>query len=207
MPMRARNGFRIVLTLSLILAFSAAPMAAGWLAGAGGGGAESLYTVSRRQAVIDFIAEHQMPEGGFVGSLGEARRGQGVGDCRDAAVALGILGAFDAIDREALINFLVERQLEDGGFEGIIYDRYETILVSCLAVQALDVLGALGRIDGDALGEWVMSCYWADGSFNNVPIDEYRAGWRLTNTEDAVKILWLIDSPSSPSLGGMLSIM
>jgi len=33
MPVRARNVFRVVVALSLILAFSAAPMAAGWMAG------------------------------------------------------------------------------------------------------------------------------------------------------------------------------
>jgi len=33
MPVRARNVFRVVVALSLILAFSAAPMTTGWMAG------------------------------------------------------------------------------------------------------------------------------------------------------------------------------
>lgn len=144
---------------------------------------------TRHNAVRDFVAALQMPEGAFINKLTHARAEQRLGSCRNAALTLRVLNAFTVIDSDAMIDFAIDRQLADGGFVDRM-DFWETGLRdSGYAVRTLGAVNAVNLINRPGLGEFLMSCYLGNGGFNGIPGSSPLYGWILSNTEDAVACL------------------
>jgi len=130
--------------------------------------------VTRRQAIIDFVAALQMKDGGFVTTLTAPEEEEGVVIAREAVKVLSVLGSLNAIDTEALISYIVKCQTDNGGFVGtLIFDVEPEIAVAADVAYILYRLDAFDRIDRGAFLKWVLGCYhWEDGRFSYKPDEE-----------------------------------
>lgn len=135
---------------------------------------------SRHQAIVDFLVELQMVEGGFLDNLMEPRSAATLKVSKWAAIALQGLNSLSAINQAALTSFVVDCQEPDGGFTTNPWETvadYETVAA---AVEIMIRLGALGSIDQDTTTNWVMACYRSsDGGFNDKPSGYSSLMWPL----------------------------
>ena len=128
----------------------------------------SLHPASRREALIDFLAALQMPEGGFVNFLSDDRISQGISNSYHVVRVLKVVGGLSSIDKEALINFVAASQLPSGALASRPWDKGPDSTGASYAVQILQALDAVDSINREALIDWVMSLYrWEDGGFND----------------------------------------
>ena len=69
-------------------------------------------------------------------------------------VGLDALGALDAVDQEAIIDFTIKCQHSDGGFGGNIgYDPH--LLYTLSSIQNLAILSCLDIIDTDKVANCI----------------------------------------------------
>ena len=77
---------------------------------------------------------------------------------------LGILGATQTLDRDALIRFVKSCECKNGGFAGNMnHDPH--LLYTLSAVQILAMIDALEYVDADRVMNYVASLQQPDGSF------------------------------------------
>ena len=77
---------------------------------------------------------------------------------------LGILGATQTLDRDALIRFVKSCECKNGGFAGNVnHDPH--LLYTLSAVQILAMIDALEYVDADRVANYVASLQQPDGSF------------------------------------------
>ena len=156
------------LLLLLFLAFPIppSPLPSDALSGRGGG-----YTTTRREAIISFLKELQMPEGGFIDTLYYERNGQGSPPTEDAVCSLDWLEALDEIDCEGVVDFTLALQRPGGGFVVELESPPEMadVIVTEDSLEVLRVVGRLDAIDRGEVASWVWSCYRGDGTFNVKP--------------------------------------
>ena len=135
-----------------------------------GRGVDGSHQTTRRQALIDFLAELQMVEGGFVTTLEQARASANVGDTAWAVGALKVLGGLPAVDTEKIISFVADCQQPNGGFSSDPWSTYASYTELGGAIETLYHLGALDAIDQEAVIDWIMACYRPeDGGFDSRP--------------------------------------
>lgn len=131
-----------------------------------------VYNTTRKQAIIDFVAALQMKDGGFVSDLIAPEEEEDTCITMDAVYVLAHLNALDAVDKEAIINYVARCQTDDGGFIGTLWWPEETepdIVDAEVAAYILYQLNAFDKIDRDALLNWILKCYNEDGGFGCEP--------------------------------------
>ena len=153
-------------------------------------------TLTRKQAVINFIAGLQLKDGGFVTDLGAAEEGEGVADTTSAIKTLSFLDALNAVDTNKIIDFISKRQTKEGGFIPSLASKGPGgITVSYAVAYILGHLNAFDRINKTGFLEWVLGCYHSeDGRFAGVPkiydLEEYESGYWVFHTVMGVLALY-----------------
>ena len=153
--------------------------------------------LTRRRAAINFIAGLQLPDGSFVLWLDSPEEEEGISQAELALRALTILGGVNAINREKLIEFIAERQMDNGGFVGSLdYSGEIPEIADAYSVAyVLAQLNAFNAINKTAFLNWILSCYHPeDGRFTiyskNEKPDVYRDDYGVFHTVMGVLALY-----------------
>jgi len=125
--------------------------------------------------LVDFVFEcFDEKTGGFAGNVGQD------GHLLYTLSALQVLAIAqklddDRLNREAVIEYCVSREQDDGSFTGDEWGEVDTRFVFC-ALSSLALLGALDRVNSRRSAEYIMSCQNVDGGFGAVKGGESHAG-------------------------------
>ena len=120
------------------------------------------HNITRRQAIIDFVAALQMKDGGFVAWLTESEGAEDLIRVELAVKVLSKLNALNAVNTDKIIDFVAKSQCEDGAFT--ISPRHvgkresDNVDTSC-AAYILYMLNGYDRVDRDAMLNWILKCY------------------------------------------------
>jgi geranylgeranyl transferase type-2 subunit beta len=115
------------------------------------------------QKIVEFVRSRRREDGGFV-EIGPMTR-SGTNPSAAAAALLRILDGYDPPTREALVEYLVENQTDDGGFRANTRIPAADVLSTFTAVLTLSDLGELDAIDVDAARRYVKSMELDTGGF------------------------------------------
>lgn len=85
--------------------------------------------------------------------------------------SLKVLGYLEYIDKNKTVEFLVYRQLNNGGLAGRI-NKKEDVCYSFWVYSALHILDASNLIDNQKLKEFIYKCEDQDGGFSDRPGNE-----------------------------------
>ncbi len=140
------------------------------------------YDTTRHQAIVDFISELQMVDGGFIDNLMEPRSAALLKASKWATLVMSVLDELSAIDEASLISFVVDCEEVDGGFTTSPWETPVDYGTVNGAVETLYHLNALDSINQEATTNWVMDCYrTSDGGFNSQPSSYSSLIWPLYN--------------------------
>jgi len=113
--------------------------------------------------IVEFVRSRRREDGGFV-EIGPMTR-SGTNPSAAAAALLRILDGYDPSTREALVDYLVENQTDDGGFRANTRIPAADVLSTFTAVLTLADLGELDAVDVDAARRYVKSMELDTGGF------------------------------------------
>jgi geranylgeranyl transferase type-2 subunit beta len=113
--------------------------------------------------ILEFVRTRRRDDGGFV-EIGPMTR-SGTNPSAAAAALLRILDGYDPPTREALVDYLVENQTDDGGFRANTRIPAADVLSTFTAVLTLADLGELDAIDVEAARRYVQSMELDTGGF------------------------------------------
>ncbi len=122
------------------------------------------------ERIVRFIASRRREDGGFV-ELGPMRKS----GTNPTAAAIGTLKILDAIDeetREGAIDFLAERQTDEGGLAANTRIPFADVLSSFTGTLTLLDLGGLKEIDAADVRRFVLSLQSDAGGFMAHALDE-----------------------------------
>ena len=127
-----------------------------------------------REKLIEFIAKRQTSSGGFVSSLDYSGEIPEIGDAYSVAYILAHLNAFDAINKTALLNWILScYHPEDGRFtlfskndKPDVYKDDYGVFDTVTGVLALYWMKDLDKINLEKTIEYILSCYQSDGGFS-----------------------------------------
>jgi geranylgeranyl transferase type-2 subunit beta len=122
------------------------------------------------QKILEFVRSRRRDDGGFV-EIGPMTR-SGTNPSAAAAALLRILDGYDAPTREALVDYLVENQTDEGGFRANTRIPAADVLSTFTALLTLSDLGELDAIDVDAARRYVKSMELETGGFLGGEWDE-----------------------------------
>jgi geranylgeranyl transferase type-2 subunit beta len=120
--------------------------------------------------IVRFVGSRRREDGGFV-ELGPMRKS----GTNPTAAAIGTLKILDAIDEETrrgAIDYLAERQTDEGGLAANTPIPFADVLSSFTGTLTLLDLGGLNEIDTAALGRFVRSLESDAGGFLAHALDE-----------------------------------
>ncbi|XP_068221462.1 geranylgeranyl transferase type-2 subunit beta [Palaemon carinicauda] len=123
--------------------------------------------------IVTFVKKcHDPTTGGFAPSIGHDAH---LLYTLSAIQILSILDAMEEVDVEAVVEFIVGLQNEDGSFCGDMWGEVDTRFSFC-AVASLALLRRLDAVNIDKAIEFVMKCQNVDGGFGTRPGSESHAG-------------------------------
>ncbi|XP_005097653.2 geranylgeranyl transferase type-2 subunit beta [Aplysia californica] len=122
--------------------------------------------------VVDFIQKCQHSCGGMSCSIGHDPH---LLSTLSAIQILTLYEAVDAVDTEAVVQWVKGLQQPDGSFFGDKWGEVDTRFSFC-AVACLALLNRLNEIDVDKAVEFVVSCMNFDGAFGCRPGSESHSG-------------------------------
>jgi geranylgeranyl transferase type-2 subunit beta len=114
--------------------------------------------------VVNFVRTRRRDDGGFV-EVAPARRG-GTNPTAAAVAILNMQGAMDAATSDAVKDFLVAMQSDDGGLRANDRVPVADLLSTFTAYLSLSDLAADDRVDREALHHFVTSCDAPSGGFH-----------------------------------------
>jgi geranylgeranyl transferase type-2 subunit beta len=122
------------------------------------------------ERIVRFVATRRREDGGFV-ELGPMRK-SGTNPTAAAIGTLKILGAIDEETRQAAIDYLAERQTDEGGLAANTRIPFADVLSSFTGTLTLLDLGGLEEIDATAVRRFVQSLESDAGGFMAHALDE-----------------------------------
>ena len=122
------------------------------------------------ERIVRFVASRRREDGGFV-ELGPMRR-SGTNPTAAAIGTLKILAAIDEETRQGAIDFLAERQTDEGGLAANTRIPFADVLSSFTGTLTLLDLGGLEEIDASEVRRFVQSLELDAGGFLAHAIDE-----------------------------------
>jgi len=115
------------------------------------------------ERILQFVRSRRRDDGGFVEIGPMTRSGTNPSDA--APALLRILDGHDPLSREALVDYLVENQTDEGGFRANTRIPSADVLSTFTALLTLADLGELDAIDVDAARRYVQSMELDTGGF------------------------------------------
>ncbi len=155
------------------------------------------YTVTRRQAVIDFIEPLQMSDGSFIGRLHHAwAYATGLNSLYTSTV-LEALSGTSSINVDQAIQFLASCQVAQGGFTANTWTISVTTTETHTAVTPLSIFGGLSSINQGTLASWLESLYRSDGGFDPSPSESSDVIWVTYAAVETLAYIGRLDLISS----------
>jgi geranylgeranyl transferase type-2 subunit beta len=115
------------------------------------------------QQIVEFVRSRRRDDGGFV-EIGPMTR-SGTNPSAAAAALLRLLDGYDDATREALIDFLIDAQTDEGGFRANTRIPAADVLSTFTALLTLSDLKMLGEIDLPAARRYVQSMELPSGGY------------------------------------------
>jgi geranylgeranyl transferase type-2 subunit beta len=157
--------------------------------------------VQHTPAIVQFIQSLQQPDGSFCGDLTASGGEIDTRFTYCALQSLALLGALDAVNVDAAVDYMLQCRNLDGGFGSCIGAESHAGQVFC-CVGALAIAGAMDKLqnnnndddEDDLLGWWLSERQVDSGGLNGRPekqADVCYSWWILSSLSILGKVSWI----------------
>jgi len=144
-----------------------------------------------QERIIDFLGVCQDPDGGFAGGPGQVAHLAPTYASLNTLVCLGTTSAYQLVNREKMLRFLLSLKEEEGGF--IMHkDGESDVRGTYCAIVVASYLNLLTPEITEKVPEYIKSCQTYEGGIGGCPGNEAHGGYAFC-AMSAVSILNRLD--------------
>lgn len=129
--------------------------------------------------IIDFLVKCRNPNGGFGGGPGQYSHLAPTYAAVNSLCIIGTERAYEAIDKESLINFIGSVRVADGSFQMHVGGEVDVRGAYC-AISCAKLVNISEEIENELFkdtAKWVASCQTYEGGFGGAPDLEAHGGY------------------------------